>query len=153
MSKVEIGKCCDNCFTFRNRLAASLASTSLSQLYLDRWTVQSRLLAERSRSDNPDQMSIHLVLATLLNRLAALLASASLSQLIFDRYGVQSRLLAERSRSDNPDQMSIMAYMYSLKRCDVFSIRAIRRICHFVCIALLDAESVEILAEIGECYE
>ena len=97
MSKVEIGKCCNHCSTFWNRLAAPLASTSLSQLYLDRWTVQ-------------------------------------------------SRLLAKRSRSENPAQMSIMAYMYSLKRCDVFSIRAIQRICHFVRIALLDAESAEILA-------
>lgn len=57
MSKVEIGKCCDSCYTLRNRLAAPLASTSLSQLYLDRQRVQSRLLAERSRSENPAQMS------------------------------------------------------------------------------------------------
>jgi hypothetical protein len=71
MSKVEIGKCCNHCSTFRNRFAASLASTSLSQLYFELWTVQ-------------------------------------------------SRLLAERSRSENPAQMAIMAYMYSLKCCDVF---------------------------------
>ncbi len=152
MSELKIGKCCNHCSTFWNRLAASLASTSLSQLYLDRWTVQSRLLAERSRSDNPDQMSIHLVLATLLNRLAALLAWTPLSQLYLDRWTVQSRLLAERSRSENPAQMSIMAYIYSLKRCDIFSLRAIQRICHIVCIALLDAESAEILAGIGGIF-
>jgi hypothetical protein len=153
MSKLEIGKYCDKCSTFLNRLAAPLSSAPLSQLYLDLWRVQSRLFAERSRSENPAQMFIYLVLATLRNRLAAPLASTSLSQLYLDLWRVQSRLLAERSRSDNPAQMPIMAYMYSLKRCDVFSIRAIRRICHFVCIALLDAESVEILAEIGGCYE
>jgi hypothetical protein len=100
MSKLEIGKYCDKCSTFLNRLAAPLASTSLSQLYLALWRVQ-------------------------------------------------SRLLAERSRSDNPAQMSIMAYIYSLKRCDVFSVRAIQKICHVVCITFLDVESAEILAGIG----
>jgi hypothetical protein len=100
MSRFEIGKYCDSCSTFRNQLAAPLASTSLSQL-------------------------------------------------IFDLWRVQSRLLAERSRSDNPAWMSIMTYMYSLKRCDVFPIRAIQRICHVVCITFLDVESAEILAEIG----
>jgi hypothetical protein len=67
--------------TFLDRLAAPLASTSLSQLIFDWFVVQSCLLAERSRSENPSQMFIHLVLAILLSRLAASLASTPLSQL------------------------------------------------------------------------
>jgi hypothetical protein len=66
---------------FLDRLVAPLASASLSQLYFEGWRVQSWLVAERSRSENPTEMSIHLMLAIVLSRSAASLASASLSQL------------------------------------------------------------------------
>lgn len=44
--------------TFLDRLVASLASTPLSQLYFDWCIAQKSVVAERSRSENPSEMSI-----------------------------------------------------------------------------------------------